>query len=180
MISDITGSEKVLSDACATRWGKRQRAARSNNEKSLTTPSYVWRHRQDVVETQPAAHKCTTVSRDPHEEGFDPGPCGAMVRTVFGNAPLLLKILPDRSSLLTPAPASNNLFGPVGKPKGFHYHVALVLVLVSACVDEVVEGMVCGVINIYIYINCPGGSCFRTRWLVDGGARALTRNLDLA
>ena len=108
MISDITGSEKVLSDACATRWGKRQRAARSNNEKSLTTPSYVWRHRQDVVETQPAAHKCTTVSRDPHEEGFDPGPCGAMVRTVFGNAPLLLKILPDRSSLLTPAPASSS------------------------------------------------------------------------
>ncbi len=154
MISDITGSEKVLSDACATRWGKRQRAARSNNEKSLTTPSYVWRHRLDVVETQPVAHKCTTVSRDPHEEGFDPGPHVAA--------------------------RSNNLFGPVGKPKGFHYHVALVLVLVSACVDEVVEGMVCGVINIYIYINCPGGSCFRTRWLVDGGARALTRNLDLA
>ena len=70
---------------------------------------------------------------------------------------------------------SNNLFGPVGKPKGFHYHVALVLVLVSACVDEVVEGVVCGVINIYI--NCPDGSCFPTRWLVDGGARAFTWNL---
>ena len=80
-------------------------------------------------------------------------------------------------ALVDVAARSNNLFGPVGKPKGFHYHVALVLVLVSACVDEVVEGVVCGVINIYR--NCPGGSCFRTRWLVDGGARALTWNLDL-
>jgi hypothetical protein len=53
-------------------------------------------------------------------------------------------------ALVDVAARSNNLFGPVGKPKGFHYHVALVLVLVSACVDEVVEGMVCGVINIYI------------------------------
>jgi hypothetical protein len=45
---------------------------KSNQRMRRTATSYAWGHKQAVVESQPVAE--ATVSRDPHEEGFDFGP----------------------------------------------------------------------------------------------------------